>query len=197
MADDPDTDAPEKLPASTVDEAVRLTRLARNAVDENEAAAHRERRAARLEEYGFTARVREEENGETLVCHPAEWLEDGVVDFTAVENTDRATEVPLSGRGEQGTWEDAEAENRTIVEAVREQDGAIHAKNARAFADFMGNHYAAPIADARATHIQEALREYYPRNAWPTDEQWAVVVESLRRTFEKTEPRQSVDSETG
>ena len=187
MADNPETNAAEELPSSAVDEAVRLTRLARNAVDENEAAAHRERRAARLAEYGFTARVREEENGETLVCHPAEWLDDGVIDFDAVENTDRATEVRLSGRGEQGTWEDVVAENHRIVEAVREEHGAIHAKNAQAFADFLGNHYAMPIDDARATHIREFLREYYPRNVWPTDEQSAVVVESLRRTVEKIE----------
>lgn len=177
----------DHLPREAVAVAERLTRLARDAVDEAEASAYRDRRSTVLGDYGFTARVREDEDGATLVCHPAEWLDDdGVVDFEAIDDTDRATEVSLSGTGAQGEWAAAEARNSDIVEAVRETHGPIHAANARAFADFMGNHYATPIPSANAHHVREFLDEYYPRNAWPTEAERAVVEQSLRAVFEKT-----------
>lgn len=182
---------PGELPLETIEEAERLTHLARGAGDDAEAAAYRTRRSELLAEYGFTARVREEnDGGETLVCHPVEWLDaNGVVDMSAIQDTDRAAEVRLSGRGEQGTWADAEAYNRAIVETIREDEGAVHAENARAFADFMGNHYAATFEDARSVHVREFIDEYYPRNAWPSDEAEAVLEVSLRLVFEKTESR--------
>lgn len=178
-----------ELPESAIDGVERLTRLARNAVDENEAAAYRARRTELLAEYCFTARVREDpDGGETLVCHPDEWLDDeGLVDYDAIEDTDRGIEVSLSGPGEQGTYDEAAAANRELVAAVRAEYGDIHAANARAFADFMSNHYATPIADAAGGQIREFLTEYYPRNAWPTDAERAVVVRSLRRVFEVVE----------
>ncbi|MGM0399336.1 MAG: DUF7108 family protein [Halobacteriota archaeon] len=191
---DANTGAPDALPRETVETVERLTRLARDAVDEQEAAAYRDRRSAVLDDYGFTARVREDENEATLVCHPAEWLDaDGVVDFEAIDDTARATEVVLSGPGEQGAWAEAEARNRDVVETVRAAEGAVHAANARAFADFMGNHYASPISAAREHHVREFLEEYYPRNAWPTDEERAVVEQSLRAVFEKTEKPYPLD----
>ena len=182
------------LPTEAVEEAERLTRLARAAADPAEATAYRDHRADLLDEHGFTARVREEADGAVLVCHPADWLdEDGVVDLAAVEDTDRAEEVRLSGRGEQGTYADAETTNADLVAAVREDGGDVHAANVRAFADYMGNHYASPIDAATETHVREFLEEYYPRNAWPSDEQQAVVRESLRRAFEKTETAYPLD----
>ena len=185
------TGDPDELPSETVAEAERLTHLARGAVDDAETAAYRTQRSELLAEYGFTARVREEDDGgETLVCHPVEWLDsNGVVDISAIQNTDRATEVRLSGRGEQGTWADAEEYNRAVVETIRAEDGAVHAENARAFADFMGNHYASTVDDARTVHVREFIDEYYPRNAWPSDEAEAVLEASLRLVFEKTESR--------
>lgn len=184
-----------ELPPETVEEAERLTHLARGAVDDDEAAAYRTRRSELLADYGFNARVRENEGGgETLVCHPVEWLDsNGVVDMSAIQDTDRATEVRLSGRGEQGSWADAEEYNRAIVETVREEAGSVHAENARAFADFMGNHYALPFDDARPVHVREFIDEYYPRNAWPSDEAEAVLETSLRHVFEKTQSRYPLD----
>ncbi|MFB6133045.1 MAG: rnhA operon protein [Halanaeroarchaeum sp.] len=190
MADERDADGAGAtgLPPSAVEEAERLTRLARDAVDEEEADAYRDRRASLLDEYGFTARVREDDDGETLVCHPREWLDEtGVVDVAAIEDTDRAAEVRLSGPDDQGVYEEAEDRNRPLVEAIREDHDPVHAANARAFADFMGNHYASPVDDATARHVREFLEEYYPRNAWPTDEQAAVVEASLRRLFEEAD----------
>lgn len=176
------------LPSSVVREAERLTRLARDAVDESEATVYRDERERVLAEHDYTGRVREDEDGETLVCHPAEWVgDDGLVDFQAIESTDRAVEVPLSGRGEQGDWAEAERINRSLVEAVREEYGEVHAANASAFADFMGNHYATPIPAATATHVAEFLDEYFPRNAWPTAEQESAVEQSLRYVFTAAE----------
>lgn len=179
----------DELPPETIEEAERLTHLARGAVDDAEAAAYRTRRSELLAEYGFTARVRDEDDGgETLVCHPVEWLDsNGVVDISAIQDTDRAAEVRLSGRGDQGTWADAEAYNRAIVETIRAEAGAVHVENARAFADFMGNHYATTFDDARRVHVREFIDEYYPRNAWPSDEAEAVLETSLRLVFEKAE----------
>ncbi|MFB6135121.1 MAG: rnhA operon protein [Halanaeroarchaeum sp.] len=176
------------LPTSVVREAERLTRLARDAVDESEATAYRDERERVLGEYDYTARVRDdEEEGETLVCHPAEWLDDAVVDVEAIESTARAVEVALDGRGDQGDWATAERVNRTLVETVQEKHGDVHAANASEFADFMGNHYAMPIPSATATQVEEFLEEYFPRNAWPSSEQEAAVERSLRYVFEATE----------
>ena len=54
-----------ELPDDLIDEVERLTRLARRAVDEDEAAAYEKRRRTLLDDYEFTARVREEDD--TLV----------------------------------------------------------------------------------------------------------------------------------
>lgn len=190
------------LPNDVAAEAARLTRLAgdagaRGAVagpNENggretvpdEATVYRDRRETLLEQFGYVARVREErEGGATLVCYPAEWLDDeGLVRLDADLDTSRAVEISLDGPGEQGDFETAAAANDELVDAVREAHGEVHAANARAFADFMSNHYARPATSAAAREVREFLDEYYPRNAWPTDAQAAVVEESLRYTFE-------------
>jgi len=167
-----------ELPREVVDTAERLTRLARRAVDDAEAAAYERDREERLAEYGFTARVRESDD--TLVCHPAEWLEGGTV-------RDRAVEVSLSGSGDPESWDAVEAHNAEVVEAVAERAGAVHAANARAFADFMGNHYARRVETATAAELREFLTEYFPRNAWPSEEQRGAVERSLEHVFAVTE----------
>jgi hypothetical protein len=80
-----------------------------------------------------------------------------------------------------------EAHNASVVDAVAERAGPVHAANARAFADFMGNHYARRVETATPAELREFLTEYYPRNAWPSDEQRDVVVQSLEATFAVTE----------
>jgi len=62
-----------------------------------------------------------------------------------------------------------------------------NAANARAFADFMGNHYVRRMETAGQRELRDFLTEYYPRNAWPSDEQREAVYESLRLVFEVAE----------
>ncbi|MDS0293584.1 DUF7108 family protein [Halogeometricum luteum] len=171
-----------ELPEAAVDAAERLTRLARDAVDENEAAAYRERRDEVLAEHGFTARVRDAD--ETLVLHPAEWMEGDTVRTDRIDDTDRAYEIPLTGADVDGDWDAVEAHNAELVDAVEAEGGAVHAANARVFADFMGNHYVRRMDTASRDEVAEFLSEYYPRNAWPSQKQESVVRDSVELVFE-------------
>jgi hypothetical protein len=171
------------LPDDVREEAVRLTRLARRATDDAEAAAYRERRTDLLDDHGFTARVRESD--EVLVLYPSEWVEDGVVRPERVDDVDRGVEIPLAGTQDgDDEWETIETHNAALVEVVASEHGPVHAANARAFADFMGNHRASRIESATAGDLREFLEEYYPRNAWPSREQRAVVAHSIELLFE-------------
>ena len=171
--DDPDREVPEEV----VSEAERLTRLAADAAVGAEAAVYRDRREAVVGEHDFTTRVRDEDD--TLVLYPEEWVEDGVVQVDRIEDTDRAVEVSLSGPDHGAEWEAVEADNEAIVDAIAEEYGPAHAANVRAFADFMSNHYLKRVDDATKDERAEFLTEYYPRNAWPSAEQAAVVEESV------------------
>lgn len=172
-------DGGEELPREVADEAERLTRLARDAVDENEAAAHRERRDELLAEHGFTARVRGEEAEVILVLHPSSWVVDGDVHPDRIEDTDRAIERPLEGAGDADDWDAVDEHNTAIAKRVAEAHGEVHGENARAFATFMSNHYARPLEQATQRMREEFLTDYFPRNAWPDDDQRAAVAESL------------------
>jgi hypothetical protein len=165
------------LPTDTVDTAERLTKLARHVGDETEAAVYRERRDDLLDEHEYTARLREED--ETLVLYPDEWLDEGTVVLDRIEDTDRAVEVPLSAASGEGSWDEIEAHNSALVEAVEDEYGPLHAANVRAFADFMGNHYLARVDNATDEQIEEFTRDYYRRNAWPSKKQRAAVETSL------------------
>ena len=186
MDDQPDfrtEPSDEEIPEDVVDEVERLTRLARDAFDPNEREAYERQRDELLTEYAFVARYRGE--GDTVVVHPAEWVDDdGVVRVERIEDTDRAIERSLTDAGRDAAWDDVEAHNADLVAAVRETAGETHAKNARAFADFMGNHYVRRVETASAGELREFLDEYYPRNAWPDEEQRAVVARSLELLFE-------------
>ncbi|WP_166035542.1 DUF7108 family protein [Halorussus pelagicus] len=173
-----------ELPRETVERAERLTRLARDAVDDAEAEAYREERSELLDDHEFRARVREEDPGETLVLHPDEWLEDGLIRTERIEDTDRAVEISLSGPGDPDEWESVEQHNRDIAARVREVHGDVHGDNAAAFADFMGNHYARPVESATSDELSEFFSEYFPRNAWPTEKQRKTVQESIDLVFE-------------
>lgn len=174
----------EELPVETVEEAERLTRLARRATDDDERAAYLAERADLLADHGFTARVREDDTRDVLVLHPGEWVEDGVIRVERIEDTDRAVERPLAGPGEADDWEAVDAHNRAAVAVVEDEHGPVHAANAEAFADFMGNHYARPVESATPGEREEFLTEYFPRNAWPSDEQRAVVEASVDLVME-------------
>jgi hypothetical protein len=185
-----ETDA-ETLPADVVDAAERLTRLAREAVDDDEREAYLADRDRRLADHGYAARVREADD--TLVLHPAEWTEDGTVRLDRVDDTDRAAEVSLSGPGGDD-WATVEAHNAELVAAVADEAGSAHAANARAFADFMGNHYLRRVETATSEEVTEFLTEYFPRNAWPSETEAETVEESLGILFAtaETDPPASI-----
>lgn len=193
MCDDTGTDADDAhddqagLPEDLIAEAKRLTHLARDAVEEDEADAYRADREARLAEHGFTARVREADDGEVLVLYPAEWVDDGTVQVERIEDTDRAIERRLSGVGESGEFETVETHNREVVAEIAARADPIHAENASAFADFMGNHYVRRVDTATGEEIREFLDWYFPRNAFPTAAQRDAIEESLRLVFEVTD----------
>lgn len=166
------------LPQPVIDEAERLTRLCINAIVDAEATAYRDERQSLLDEYGYAARVRDADD--TLVLYPQSWLVDGIAQVDQIDDTDQAIEISLSGPATGADWEDVETTNQAIIDTVREEHGRIHAKNIRAFADFMGNHYLKPVTDATRDERREFLDDYYTRNAWPSEEQAAVVSESIR-----------------
>ena len=174
------------LPSDVLERAERLTRLAREAVDESEATAYLDERDALLGNHDFTARVREDDTAEVLVCHPAEWVEDGVIRPGRVDDVDRGVEIQLSGPGDPEEWEAVDERNRAVASAVAEDHGAVHGATATALADFMSNHYAKPIAEATPDELEEFRTEYFRRNAWPSDEQRALLEESVRLALEKS-----------
>lgn len=168
-----------ELPDEVVEEATRLTRLARDARDPDETAMYRDHRADLLDEHGFTARVREDDATETLVLHPAEWVEDGTIRPDRVKDVDRAVEVQVAGPESPDDWDAVEEHNRAVAVHVREEYGEVHGDNADAFADFMGNHYAKRVEAATSEERAEFLGEYFVRNAWPSENQKEVVERSL------------------
>ncbi|WP_336326130.1 DUF7108 family protein [Halovenus sp. HT40] len=185
---DADDSEETALPTEVVDEAERLTRLAREAIDEAEAAAYREDRAELLDEHDYTARVREEDH-DVLVVHPEEWVEDGTVYPEQIDDLDRGIERPLSGPGDPDDWEAVWEHNMAIAEEVEAEHGEAHGGNAEALAEFMSNHYAKEIEQATESELSEFVEEYYPRNVWPTDDQKAVVEESVELVDEFTQRR--------
>ena len=174
---------PDTVPEETETRVEQLTRRARAAADEREAAAYREEREELLAEHGYTARVREEDRA-VLVLHPSEWVEDGTVRPDRIGDINRGIEIPLEGPGEDAEWEVVAEHNREVVEAVREEHGAVHGANAEALAEFCSNHYAKPVEKLSADEREEFLTEYYRRNVWPTDEQKSVVEESVSLAVE-------------
>jgi len=167
------------VPVDVVDEAERLTRLAREATDPDAASHYRERRDELVTNYEYTPRLREDDD--TLVLYPEEWMESGTVRMDRIEETDRAVEVSLSGPGEAGRYREVAAYNDAVAEAVADRADDAHVATARTFAAFMSNHYVRPVDDATPAIREEFREEFLPRNGWPTDEQLAVVTESLDR----------------
>jgi hypothetical protein len=172
----------QDLPEAVIDETERLTRLAREAIDDDEAAAYRDERADLLADHDYTARVREEDN-DTLVLYPEEWVEDGTVYPDRIDDVDRGIERPLEGPGAAEEWDAIEEHNRALAESVADEHGGPHGDTAHALADFASNHYAKRVEDLTREERAEFLSEYFPRNAFPSDDQKAVVEESLRRTL--------------
>ncbi|MES3517627.1 MAG: rnhA operon protein [Natronomonas sp.] len=174
-ADSEGTDQP--LPNPVLERVERLTHSARNA-DDDRAADHRAERERLLAAHGYTARIRNEDTRDVLVCHPEEWLEDGLVRPERIDDTDRAVEIPLSGPGD-AEWDEIESHNRGIADAIEAEHGPVHGANAHAFADFAGNHYLKPMETTTDAEREEFRREYFPRNAWPSEKQRRLLSRTL------------------
>lgn len=174
------------LPEPVVETAERLTRRARAAVDDDEARAYREDRNDRLAEHGYQARVRDDEDdaGETLVLHPAAWVDDGVIRPERVADVDRAVEISLSGPDDPDDWAAVDDHNRELVARVRETHGDAHAATVDALADYAGNHYAKPIEDLTASELRRFRDDYVPRNTWLSDDQLAALEASVQYAFD-------------
>lgn len=168
-------------PESVVEEAERLTRLALDASDDGEADAYRERRDGLLAECGYAARERDDGEGEvTLVCYPADWLdESGTIRVERVDPA-AAVEVSLSGPGDPEEWADVDEHNRAVARRVHAEHGGVHGATATALAAFASDHYAKPVEALTEGELAEFREEYFVRNAWPSDEQRERVAESLR-----------------
>lgn len=187
MTDDQTSNSEEtnagELPARVVEEAERLTRRAREAVDDAERAGALRARDRLLTGHGFTARIRSDDR-EVLVLYPTEWVTDGTVRPERIDDLDRGVERPLSGAGEND-WASVDAHNRDLARDVERLHGEAHGANAQALADFAGNHYGKRIERLTGPELKLFLEEYYPRNVWPSDDQKAVVEESVRYVFEQ------------
>lgn len=175
------------LPDDVVQQAERLTRLARSAVDPAESKAYRTERDELAAEYDYTVRIREDADTDVLICYPSEWMEDGTVQTDSIDDVDRGVERQLSGAGDPDDWEEVAETNDEVVEQVATEHEDVHAANARALADFASNHYAKPIHDLTKGELREFAEHYLPRNAWPTDRQLAAVEDSIEIAFEKTD----------
>jgi hypothetical protein len=194
------------LPEEAVQEAERLTRLARRVPDDAEAESYRERRADLLAEHDYAARVRDDTDPAasdaeepTLVCHPIEWLDDaGSIDPARIDEVDRAAEVNLGGAGDPEAWDAVAARNDEVVERVREAHGEVHGANAAAFATYVSNHHAKPIPAVTADELAWFREEYYPRNVWPSEEQRATLDRSLELVYREMDvpmPKQPAEEE--
>lgn len=184
-----------QLPQDVIEEAMRLTRLARRAPETvpegsagngtslSEAETYREARDDLLADHDYTARVRTEDDDPILVCYPVEWVSDGTVDLDAIENTDRAVERRLDGTGVEAEYDTVADHNERIASAVGNEYGSPHGETATAFATFMANHRVRRLESATADDIQEFVTEYFPRNCWPSTAQRRVIHRSLRLTL--------------
>ncbi|GAB3685314.1 hypothetical protein GCM10028857_15610 [Salinarchaeum chitinilyticum] len=180
------------LPEATIEEAERLTRLARRVPDDAEAESYRDRRADLLAEYDYAAMIRDDgdaagtNDAPTLVCHPIEWRDDeGAIDPARIDEIDRAADVELGGAGDPESWDAVAERNEAVVEQVRDAHGDRHAANAEALAEFVSNHHAKPIAAVTAAELRWFREEYYSRNVWPTDEQAAALDQSIAYVYEE------------
>lgn len=160
-----------------VREAVRLTREA--LAGDEEAAREREELVRR---HGFRARYREDDR--VLVLYPEDWLEDGEVVLDEVEEVERAMEVDLEGEIE---WSEARRKNEEVLGEFEDRFGDSHAFNARAFMEYLENHYSTSIHEASDRLVEEFLSEYYPRNVWPPEEAEDCVEESVELLLETAE----------
>ena len=170
------------LPEPVVKTALAMTRALRRGTHPD-ASVLRARRDELLESFGYAARVREDDAGPVLICYPESWLENGVFQPAELESTANAFERPLFPGPDADGWDAIHAHNQALAATVTREFGETHGANARAFGMYMANHYEERIEAATHSQVEEFLSEYFPRNAWPTPAQAAVIETSLENVF--------------
>lgn len=181
------------LPEEVVEEATELARRERMADAPTRRARFRRHREALLGEHDYADRIRSDGDRTVLVLYPDQWVVGDTVRPSRIDDLERAIEVPLEGEDRDEDWSAVDHANRRLAEQIRREHGEIHGSNATALADFMGNHHLKRIEDARIEEIEEFRREYFIRNAWPTEEQRDRLAQSLELVREAVDARWSID----
>lgn len=171
-----------ELPDSVVETARAMTQAARRGTHAKPSAL-RSRRDDLLGSYGYSARIRADDEGPVLVCYPDSWLENGVFQPEELESTGNAVERPLFSGPSADGWAAIQAHNSELAAKVTREFGDTHGANAEAFGIYMANHHNARVEAATVTELKQFLSRYYPRNVWPSPAQAAVVETSLEKLF--------------
>ena len=127
---------------------------------------------------GFRWRLRETDS--TLVCVPAGWYTDGVVD---PDRVDPGEAVEITCAPSASGYDTVARANAAVAASVAAAFGPVHGENAAAVARFMSAHLRRPIATMTDADQRE-FDEFYRRNVWPSEEAAAVIEESVRLTLE-------------
>lgn len=168
-----------ELDESTIERARQLTKRARAISDEDAAQRIRAVRDRLLDRWEYRAREREDDTGVYLILYPTAWLGDGGIDVDAIEDIDRAEEVPLERGDKERTWESIHSNNMSVATAIERKYGPVHGKTARDFGTYLSNHHLLRIEEATANEFEDFRTEYFPRNCWPSEEQAALLERSL------------------
>ena len=103
--------------------------------DDDEADAYRDRRDDLLAAHGYAARTRNDDGTATLVCYPADWLDDSGTVRMERFDPEEAVELPLEGPGDPEAWDGVAERNRELARRVREEHGDVHGATAAALAE--------------------------------------------------------------
>ncbi|MBS3759876.1 DUF7108 family protein [Halodesulfurarchaeum sp.] len=170
------------LPDSVVETARAMTLAARRDTHPDSSAL-RSRRDSLLESYGYSARLRADDDGPVLICYPESWLEKGVFQPDQLESTANAVERPLFSDPPADGWDAIQAHNTELAAKVTREFGDTHGANAAAFGTYMANHHKVRVEAATAAAVDHFLSKYYPRNTWPPPAQAAVIESSIEKLF--------------
>lgn len=163
--------------------AGRILELTRQLRDESNSDLET-RRVRLLDAAGVCAYEREDEHGTTLVLYPSDWVgDDGLVDPASVDDLEAAVELPLETRRTEEMWDEIEAHNRAVAEAVTDRHGPVHGATASTLGTYLGNHHLRRIENATAAELQTFREDYLVRNAWPSHEQLTLLGRSLEFTL--------------
>lgn len=174
----------------TIDDAIArrlwdLTTQLRGSDDDATIEAVSQQRERLLDRAGLRAHVREDDDGAILVLYPEAWLDEtGTVDFSRIDDTADAVELPLDPRGTEADWADINEHNQAIAATVAQRHGPVHGATAKALGTYLANHHLRRIEAATEIELQTFREDYFVRNTWPEDEQEAHLERSIELTVD-------------